>query len=211
LRHTALQATDSLSATVGSVDGAAVRDTLARIVESGDYARGVRQTLLARFLSWTGDLWTRLLELAGDSPVVRWAAIAVLGLIVAAVLGRIVWLWIMERRAISRLDKLGGTPLGQGEDPLAAALRSAERGEHAAAVHLLYRALLVRLAGSDRLRLHPAKTAGDYARELRARGSAYASAFREFARAYDRAVYGTPALDAAAWEQLHALAQPMLA
>lgn len=189
----------------------AVRDTLARIIASGDYARGVRETLLARFLRWLGDLWVRIIEFGGDSPVVRWSAIVVLALMVAAMVARLLWAWVLERRALARLEQAAGTRAGTGEDPLVAARRAAERGDHTAAIHLLYRALLMRLASRERLRLHPAKTAGDYARELRSRGSDAWSPFREFARAYERAVYGSPTLDAGAWEHLHALAAPLLA
>lgn len=199
-----------LTASADTLGSAMVRDTLARIIESGDYSRGVRETLLARFLSWMGGMWQRLIDAAGDSPVVRWGAIALLALIAAAVIGRIVWLWVLERRALARLEKAAGARIVDGEDPLVAARRAAAGGEYSAAVHLLYRALLVRLARSERLRLHPAKTAGDYARELRVRNSNSAAPFRDFARAYDRAVYGTPVLDAGSWERLSALATPML-
>ncbi len=194
-----------------SIPAQAIRDTLAGIIGSGDYARGVRQTLLARFMSWLGDLWTRLLTMAGDSPMVRWLSIAFLALIVASVIARVAWLWIQERRALRQLERMTGARLVNGEDPLVEARRAADRGDHTVASHLLYRALLVRLSAREKLRLHPAKTAGDYARELHARESVLATPFRRFARAYERAVYGTAAVNSATWNELHELAEPILA
>ena len=56
--------------------------------------------------------------------------------------------------------------------------------------------------------LHVRVTSGDYARELRARGSPRYSAFRSFARRFDAAVYGHGQCDAAALADLVALADP---
>jgi hypothetical protein len=78
----------------------------------------------------------------------------------------------------------------------------AAAGDFTAAAHALYAALLARLAQRERLTRHPAKTAGDYARDLRALGSRAHAPFRRFARDYDRVVYGLGACDQAHFARL---------
>lgn len=194
-----------------SLPPSVVLDSLASVIATGEYARGLRDTLFLRFISWIEGIVQRAIDAAGDFRAVRWTAIGLLVVIVASVVGRTIWYWVLERRALERLERAAGARLVDGEDPLLAARRAAGAGNHTAAAHLLYRALLVRLAGSERLRLHPAKTSGDYARELRSRKSDAAMPFREFSRTYERAVYGSADVDVNMWERLHSLAEPLLA
>jgi len=196
---------------VDTIPATVVRDTLATIIGSGDYARGVGETLLSRLLGRLESMWDAFIRMGGESPAIRWLSIGFLALLVLSVIARVVWLWVQERRAIALLERTTGARLADGEDPLAAARRAAENGDHTVASHLLYRALLMRISASEKVRLHPAKTAGDYARELRSRNSAAAVPFRQFARAYERAVYGIPVVDAATWHELHDMAEPLLA
>jgi hypothetical protein len=56
--------------------------------------------------------------------------------------------------------------------------------------------------------LDPSKTSGDYARELRARGSASYQPFRDFSRRFDVAVFGHGGCDAALIDDLRRLATP---
>lgn len=194
-----------------SLPSSVVQDSLAVVIATGEYARGLRDTLFLRFLNWLEGIVMRAIDVAGDIRAVRWAAIGLLAVIVAAVIWRTVWYWLLERRALDRLERAAGAKLGGGEDPLVAARRTASDGNYTAAAHLLYRALLVRLSGSERLRLHPAKTSGDYARELRSRKSTAAGPFREFSRTYERAVYGSADVNVEMWDRLHSLAEPLLA
>jgi hypothetical protein len=101
-----------------------------------------------------------------------------------------------------------GRRTGAGEDPWRAfeRLRAAARFEDAA--HALYRGVLTSVAHRERVRLDPSKTSGDYARELRARGSALHPVFRAFSRRFDVAVYGHGGCDAAALAELRQLADP---
>ena len=69
--------------------------------------------------------------------------------------------------------------------------------------------ILLALARSDRLRLDPSKTSGDYARELRARGSPAYQPFREFSRRFDVAVFGHGGCDAGLIDDLRRLASPL--
>jgi hypothetical protein len=99
-------------------------------------------------------------------------------------------------------------PGGRGEDPWRAAERFVAAGQLEEAAHALYRGVVESVARSDRLRLDPSKTSGDYARELRARGSARLSHFRAFARRFDVAVYGHGGCTADAVAELSRLAEP---
>jgi hypothetical protein len=56
--------------------------------------------------------------------------------------------------------------------------------------------LLVRLSRRERLRLHPSKTSGEYARELQTIGSPSHVPFRRFGRQYDRVLFGSGRCDA---------------
>lgn len=186
-----------------------VRDTLDRVFADPAFARGIRETLLTRAFRWLADLFDRIVSAGASSPLVRWTAIAILSLLVAAVVARLLWTIVLERRALARLATLGADGV-RGEAPYAAALRAADGGEYTAAAHSLYHALVLGVMRRERVRLHPAKTAGDYTRELRARQSTTYLGFRAFARAYEYAVYGGERVDAAGWKQLHALAAPLL-
>jgi hypothetical protein len=68
--------------------------------------------------------------------------------------------------------------------------------------------VLESLARSEHLRLDPSKTSGDYARELRTRGSSSHAPFRAFGRRFDVAVYGHGGCDEAAIAELYRLAAP---
>ena len=95
------------------------------------------------------------------------------------------------------------------EDPFVMAERLAAEGKYEEAAHALYRGVLLAMARQERLRLDPSKTSGDYARELRARGSASYQPFRAFGRRFDIAVFGHGVCDARLIEDLRMLAQPL--
>ena len=78
------------------------------------------------------------------------------------------------------------------------------------AAHALWLALLDGLATREEVRLHPAKTIGDYLRELRARSSALLPTVRDFARLYEMVAYGFRECDEARYERLHALATAVI-
>jgi hypothetical protein len=96
------------------------------------------------------------------------------------------------------------------EDPFVVAERLAAEGKFEEAAHALYHGVLLALARQERLRLDPSKTSGDYARELRARGSASFQPFRAFGRRFDIAVFGHGGCDARLIDDLRTLAQPLI-
>lgn len=188
----------------------AVRDSFAVVFDTPAYDRSLRETVWHRITSWFGALLDRLTAAVGDSPAAYWAARVLLVLLVAAVVGRVAYVaWARwQARDPSRLAALALR--GRGGDPWAMAQAAAAEGRHTEAAHLLYAALLAALAGRERLRLHPSKTAGDYARELRGRASPAFGTFREFASGYETVVYDLQHCDRERFERLRALALPLL-
>lgn len=186
----------------------AARRAAATVFADDAYDRSLRRTLLDRVLRWVGDLIDRLGEAAGAAPAWRWVAVALLVVLAVAILARVI---VLARSADGA--SLPGSRARRGRpdrDPWAEARRLADAGDHTAAAHALYQALLVALARRERLRLHASRTVGDYGRALRARSSPLAAPYREFARTYEVVVYGEGHCDAARWERLLAMALPML-
>jgi hypothetical protein len=198
-------------AAAGAAD-AAVRDTIARVFAHADYDRSLRQTVLSRVWAWLGDLLSSVAAAVARAPrPVYWAAIGLLALVAALVLARVAY-GVYRRRdrgaALAGAARRGRPPVGHGAWLDAQAL--AARGAYTEAAHALYRALLEAVAARERVRLHPSKTVGDYARDLRARSSTLLGRFREFARSYEAVVYGGVPCDAARFERLRALAEPLV-
>jgi hypothetical protein len=185
----------------------AVRDTLAAVFRQPAYARGTRETLWNRLLTWASGVLDRLGDYVAGSPVAQWTARVALvaaALLVAARLAYVGWAWWQAReRGVAGPARVRAAG---ADDPWARAEAAAADGRHTDAAHLLYQALLARLAARERLRLHPSKTVGDYGRELRARSSGAYPGYREFARLYEVVVYGLQHCDRERYARLHALA-----
>ena len=190
----------------------AVRDTLAAVFRQPAFDRSLRQTLWRRFLTWLDGIFERFGAAMGESEAFRLGARVALVLLAAIVVARVAQLvWAhrarlaMARRGVAR----GVGARGRG-DPWLLAQEEAAAGRYTEAAHLLYQALLVALAGRERLRLHPSRTVGDYGRDLRRRSSPAAPAYGDFARAYETVVYDLQQCDRDRWERLRALAQPLV-
>ena len=189
---------------------AAVRDTLAAVFRQPAFDRSLRETLWRRLRDWFGALFDRINAALAESPVAFWTARVLLALAVALVVGRAAylgWAWWRERERHATPRTTGRR--GTTGDPWLRAQEEAAAGRYTEAAHLLYQALLQLLAGRERLRLHPSKTVGDYARELRARSSTAFPAFRDFARDYEIVVYDLQACDRQRYERLRDLAHPL--
>ena len=190
----------------------AVRDSFAAVFQSPAYDRSLRETLWSRVVAWFTEWYQRLSEAMGASPAAYWTARVLLVLVAAAIVARLGYVAWARWRA---RDPLRAAALarrgGAGGDPWERAQAEAAAGRYTEAAHLLYEALLRALAGRERLRLHPSKTAGDYARELRSRASPAFPSFREFARGYETVVYDLQHCDRERFEQLRRLAAPLVA
>jgi Domain of unknown function (DUF4129) len=186
----------------------AVHDTIAAIASGIEYRRSIRQSLFDRAFLWLAQALERLITYIRHLPSSRTIGLTILGLIVVAIIARLVISSLARDEAGPRSRR--GRGVGGEEDPFVAADRLAADGRFEDAAHALYHGVLTSLARSDRVRLDPSKTSGDYARELRARGSASYQPFRTFARRFDIAVFGHGGCDAVLIDDLRRLAQPLI-
>lgn len=181
----------------------AVHDTVRALSRSIEYNRSVQSTLMARILGWIIQGVVRLFSHVHGVAWGRWFAIGLAALVVLLIVARMT-MSAMARDEVVRARRRHA--VASGEDPWSAAERLAAAGRYEEAAHALYRGVLLSLSVTERVRLDPAKTSGDYARELRRRGSSAYAPFRAFARRFDVAVYGNGARDAALIDDLRRLA-----
>lgn len=178
------------------------------IVAERAFDRERQQTILERALEllgrWLADLFDLLPTFGIGNRVIVLLAVAVLALVVA----RVVLRSRAQREfwAGDRHERRSGRRV----DPWLEAERLAGSGAHLEAAHALCAALLAASARRGELTLHPAKTTGDYARELRRRGAPSERDFQRFRARYDRVVYDAQRCSADEYAALLADARPML-
>ena len=186
---------------------AAIHDTVAAIARGLEYRRSLRQSFADRLLLWVAEGIRAIARFLRESHAARPIGYVILAAIVALVVARLV----IAARA--RDETLGPrrrqSRVSSHEDPFVVADRLAGEGRYEEAAHALYHGVLAVLARTERLRLDPSKTSGDYARDLRRRGSPTQQAFRAFARRFDVAVFGHGRCDAELIADLRALAAPL--
>lgn len=187
---------------------AALRDTLSAVFAGPEFTVVARETILSRILNWIGQLLRELQQLTGGSRLLYYTVLVLTIALVVAVVVRVIYV-AHARGALGERRRglfAGAVPPGR-DDPWVLAQRLAAEGDYTAAAHALYGAILQRAAREGLVRLHHAKTIGDYVREMRARASATLLAtFREFARGYEFVVYGVGECDRTRYERLHGLA-----
>lgn len=166
----------------------AVHDTVTALLRDRAYYRSFWSSLLGRLLVEAGRFITWLVEAVRNIPGGRNTVIGVVAAISVVIIVRILMSgrWsedgpMRRRRGPGRVMRI---------DPWTEAESLAAAGDFMGAAHALYQAVLRRLATSERLRLHPSKTTGDYVRELRRRGSPLVGPFQVFGRRFDRVVFG---------------------
>jgi hypothetical protein len=184
----------------------AVHDSVARVVRAAEFRRSLESSIGERLLLWLAEWLARAVRFLRGTSSARTIALTVAALVVLIVVARLV----VGARLGERRGERGGRVRGAraGEDPWRAADRLAREARYEDAAHALYHAVLTTLAQGERVRLDPSKTSGDYARELRRRGSPAYAAFRAFARRFDVGVFGHGACDAAFVDDLRRLAEP---
>ena len=187
------------------IPASAIRDTIARIVLERGYRRSTTSTLLSRFWDWFTDLLSRLFAQATGSRGTYLISLTLLALVALTSIARAVIVARARRLAATRREAVA-----TAEDVLAQARALAAQGAFTDAAHLLYAAVLTRLAEHRRVRRHPSKTVGDYGRELRTLNDTLARPYRDFADTYDFVAYGDAMCDAARYERLEQLAAPLL-
>jgi hypothetical protein len=198
--------------TLSTADGAsaaAIHDTVSAIVRQSAYDRSLRQSLAELVFRWLGDMIDRFLGVIAV-PGTRRVATVLAVLVVLLVVARFVYAARLRSDGDHARGSRGGVRHGTAADPLGEAERLAAEGRYTEAAHALYRALLVRLSRRERLRLHPSKTSGEYARELQAIGSPSHVPFRRFGRQYDRVLFRGSGCDAASYAFLLDQARSLL-
>jgi hypothetical protein len=168
---------------------AAVHDTVAVLLQDAAYRRSFWSSLGGRLLTELGRFIVWLIEMIRGIPGGKVTVLTVIAVVILLVAARLYLaagpgddqLW--RRKGI-------GTVRGTRRDPWADAEALAAAGDYMAAAHSLYQAVLKQIAATERVRLHSSKTSGDYARELRRRGSPVAGPFQAFGRRFDRVVFG---------------------
>jgi hypothetical protein len=186
----------------------AVRDTVEAITQGAAYDRSVTMSaweyLLDRLASLLGALLRAL-------PEVSWGRYLVVGLAVALVMLIVARIALQAR---ARRDHWAGeghrAVRRRATDPWVEAERLASAGQYLDAAHHLCAALLAASARRGEVTLHPAKTTGDYAREMRRRNATAERAFQRFRSRYDRVVYDVQACSAEEYARLVEAAGPML-
>jgi hypothetical protein len=165
----------------------AIHEIVSQIAQERGYRRSVVGSVLGRVMMAILNAFDWLRQAAEKIPGGRTTVIVAISLIALLIVGRI--LLSAEWRDESLIRRRAGA--GRARiDPWSEAERLAASGDYTAAAHALYQAVLRRLSGSERIRLHSSKTSGDYWRELRRRGSPAAPAFRVFGRRFDRVIFG---------------------
>lgn len=185
---------------------AAVHDSVRRVAEGPAYRRSLQQSLLSRALVWLQEHVDTLIKALRAMPSARTVVVTLLSIVALLIAARLIVSAVARDDVRRRAVRRGGQ--GGVGDPWRDAESLASAGDFEGASHALYRAVLQTLAESDRIRLGSTKTCGDYARELRARGSPRGQLFRAFVRRFEAAVYGRGPCDAGAVAELHALASP---
>ena len=154
---------------------------------------------MAKLLEWL----TAIMRVAKDLPSLRSMALALAMLIVLFVVVRIL---VVSRADDPARARAASRRKGSAfEDPWTLAESLIGEGRYEEAAHALYRAVIFSLSRTDKVRVDPSKTSGDYARELRRRGSPSLSAFRAFTRRFDAVVYGNAGATAMSLDELRRL------
>ena len=184
----------------------AVHDTVDAVVRGAAFRRSLQTSVAERLIHWLSDWLSRFSHFLRGAPSARTIALGVVGALVLVVIARLVV--AARARDAEALASARVGRAGIAEDPWQQAARLAAAGRFEEAAHAMYRGVLSGLASRERLRLDPSKTSGDYARDLRRRGSSSYGAFRAFVRRFDVAVYGYGGCTAEAIAELRQLAAP---
>ncbi len=184
----------------------AVHDTVRAVLRDPAFRRSAQASiadhLMVQLLEWL----TAFMRVVRGLPSMRTIAVGVVALVVLFVVARSIMLARAREEAKGTLRSRRGAV--HAEDPWTLAERLVAEGRLEEAAHALYRAVITAVARSERLRVDPSKTSGDYARELRRRGASSLAAFRAFTRRFDAVVYGNAGATAAHLAELRALSDP---
>lgn len=164
---------------------------------------------IGKAVAWVFDRLSGIGAVRSAAPVVFYIVVALLG---AAAIGLLAHLFYTSGVAFTRDRGPGpGGETGEWRGPRTAAdwegaaRRAAAEGRLREASLALYNALVLRLDARGALRFDPAKTPGDYRREVRANPEV-ARPFAAFVRGFEPVVFGGRPLDPDGYERLRAAA-----
>ena len=166
----------------------AVHDTVGALLRDAGYHRSFWSSVAGRLLLELGRLVMRILEALSRIPGGKVTVLTIIAVVLLLILARLFLAADWSDDLLFRRRRAG--VVTSRVDPWAEAERLAAAGDFMGAAHALYQAALRRLAASERIRVHPSKTSGDYVRELRRRGSPLVTTFQLFGRRFDRVVFG---------------------
>ena len=164
------------------------RDSVAAIARGAGYHRQLTESLWSRVWRWVLD---RVSEFFSYMSGLRYGREITIALFVVVVLLLVVRLLMgLRDERMSRSGASRGRSRSSNLVVLSDAQRLAAAGDFTAAAHALFQALIAASASRGEVRVHPSKTTGDYARELRRRNVTWLRNFQSFRSRYDRVMYG---------------------
>ena len=191
-----------LQGVVPAIPPDSVRETVAAVFAQSDYYRPLRRSVWQYVVGVWNDAVRMFFTAFRDVPWVKWLVIGTAAIVIATIIARMLFV-----RKVQHSTTISSRTSSFAGDPSTVARGHAAAGRYLDAVHALYLALLESLARTDRLTLDPAKTVGDYSRELRAASSRTLPVFRDFARVYEPVVWGSRDCDQKCYDTLTAIAE----
>ena len=210
--------TQSPALTSASIDSA-----LAEVLARPEYAVSEPSLVLRWFQRGAEWVWRHLLRIVDailpdfDPDATAWTQLLDVLLFVGALGGALVlaylvilglraWRARVRRREIA--DVAAAAP-ASAHDWQSAARQAAAAGDWRAASLATYQAVIHRVAERGDIRLHEAKTPGDYRRELRRARSELTPLLEAFVRVFEPAAYGRSSLDSEYFARLRESAAPL--
>lgn len=191
------------------LDNGALRDTVAAVFSAREYTSRHPISPLQIIARWILNILGRLFGLAAEHPAVGYIARATLLVALLLALLRAGYLLLQGRH--SGRARLSRRTDGGMTDWWTLAQRLAAEGDHTAAAHALYLALVTVVAERGLISVHDSKTAGDYVREIRRSGDPErVRHFTDFARSYETVIYGVGSCDAECFGRLRMIAGRIL-
>jgi hypothetical protein len=194
---------------MGSLDNAAIADTVAAVFRSSTFAGRGSVSISELIAQWIWNLVLRFFGFAQSHPAIGIVFRIALGLALLAMLARIVY-GLLLRFAPSTIG-LRRSEFSRRTDWWTTAQTLAAQNDYTGAAHALYLALIGAAARRGLVSLHESKTTGDYLRELRRKPDAIdLPRFTDFTRSYETVIYGIGVCDRDRFTTLNALAGSLL-
>jgi hypothetical protein len=163
-----------------------------------------------RVLRAVGRLFSRVFDIQGDSPWLHWLVVTLLAVLGVVIIGFLLHQTLSRlgadspRRGNAEASIARGARARSAPEWDALAARLAGEGRYREATLALYQALLLRMEAAGALRYDPAKTPGDYRREVRPHPQG--PVLGAFLRGFEPVAFGGRTLEADGYDRLRAAA-----